>query len=165
MAKAADTKKAGSTVKEKAGKTGMQQFHGMLVLAQWARSFFQGSDFQILQRALNRRELEGTNPESGQTKFFHELIDSTLFNMNRVDRVTFSRYDKNIVRHWASITERRNKEEGQTLEMKYYQYLTLLVTELYLDWFFNHQTALLAELNQKAKEYNKAKCGGTYESK
>ena len=156
MAKAADTKKAGSTVKKKAGKTGMQQFHGMLVLAQWARSFFQGSDFQILQRALNRRELEGTNPESGQTKFFHELIDSTLFNMNRVDRVTFSRYDKNIVRHWASITERRNKEEGQTLEMKYYQYLTLLVTELYLDWFFNHQTELLAELNQKAKEYNKA---------
>ncbi|MGN0820416.1 MAG: DEAD/DEAH box helicase family protein [Akkermansia sp.] len=156
MARAAATGKPGRRVKAKAGKIGMQQFHGMLILAQWARSFFQGSDFRILQRALNRRELEGINPESGQTRFFHELMDSTLFNMNRVERITFSRYDKNIVRHWKKISEQRNKEAGRTLEMKYFQYLTLLVTELYLDWFFNHQRDLLDELNQKAREYNQA---------
>lgn len=157
MAKtAAINKSGGKNVKEKAGKIGMQQFHSMLILAQWARSFFQGSDFSILQHALNRKELEGINPESGHTRFFHELMDSTLFNMNRVERHTFTRYDKNIVRHWARITEQRNKEEGKTLEMKYFQYLTLLVTELYLDWFFNHRSELLSELNNRAKEYNKA---------
>lgn len=155
MAKTSATSKpGGKNVKEKAGKIGMQQFHDMLILAQWARSFFQGSDFRILQRALNRKELEGINQETGHTRFFHELMDSTLFNMNRVDRQTFARYDKNIVRHWQRITEQRNKDEGKTLEMKYFQYLTLLVTELYLDWFFSHHTELLEELNQKAKEYN-----------
>lgn len=157
MVKTAAINKSGKTEKEKkAGKIGMQQFHSMLILAQWARSFFQGSDFSILQHALNRKELEGINPESGHTRFFHELMDSTLFNMNRVERHTFTRYDKNIVRHWARITEQRNKEEGKTLEMKYFQYLTLLVTELYLDWFFNHRSELLSELNNRAKEYNKA---------
>lgn len=153
---AATSKPGGKKVKEKAGKIGMQQFHGMLILAQWARSFFQGSDFRILQRALNRKELEGVNPESGHTRFFHELMDSTLFNMNRVERHTFTRYDKNIVHHWVRITEQRNKEEGKTLEMKYFQYLTLLVTELYLDWFFNHRTELLTELNDRARAYNQA---------
>lgn len=156
MARTSVTGKLRTSMKEKAGKLGMQQFHGMLVLAQWARSFFQGSDFHILQRALNRKELEGINPESGQTRFFHELVDSTLFNLNRVDRCTFSRYDQNIVRHWRKITEKRNREAGKPLEMKYFQYLTLLVTELYLDWFFNHQSALLSELNQKAMEYNRS---------
>ena len=156
MAKTAAINKSGKTEKEKAGKIGMQQFHSMLILAQWARSFFQGSDFSILQHALNRKELEGINPESGHTRFFHELMDSTLFNMNRVERHTFTRYDKNIVRHWGRITEQRNKEEGKTLEMKYFQYLTLLVTELYLDWFFNHRTELLTELNERARVYNQA---------
>lgn len=155
MARTASTSKPESK-EEKVGKIGMQQFHGMLILAQWARSFFRGSDFRILQRALNRKELEGINPETGHTRFFHELMDSTLFNMNRVNPKTFKRYDENIVRHWKKISEQRNKEAGRTLEMKYFQYLTLLVTELYLDWFFNHQGDLLKELNKKAREYNQA---------
>ncbi len=149
------TKNAAQSAKVKTSKVGMQQFHSMLIMAQWARSFFQGGDFRILQRALNRGELEGINPESGQTRFFHELADSALFNENRVDRVTFSRYDKNVIRHWRFITRRRNEEVGKTLEMKYFQYLTLLVTELYLDWYFNHQPMLLSELNARALEYNK----------
>lgn len=155
MARTASTSKP-KRKEEKAGKIGMQQFHGMLILAQWARSFFRDSDFRILQRALNRKELEGINPKTGQTRFFHELMDSTLFNMNRIDQDAFSCYDKNIVRHWNRITERRNQEEGKILGMKYFQYLSLLVTELYLDWLFNHPTELLSELNNLVKEYNKA---------
>lgn len=140
--------------REKTGKVSMQQFHAMLLLAQWARSFFQGSDFRVLQQALNRKELEGVNPEDGQTRFYHELVNSTLFNLNRVNREDFRRYDQNIVQHWRKITEQRNKNEGKTLEMKYFQYLTLLVTELYLDWFFHHREQMLRELNDSAHEYN-----------
>lgn len=139
---------------KKGRKIGMQEFHDMLILARWARSFFQGSNFGSLQRALNREELEGINSETGQTRFFHELMDATLFNLNKVDRETFSRYDGNIVRHWRKITERRSNEEGRRMEMKYFQYLTFLVTELYLDRYFNQRESLLEELNQEAQKYN-----------
>lgn len=154
MARTTSIRNSGGKTKQKVGTIGMKEFHGMLILAQWARSFFQGSDFKILQHALHRKNQEGVNPDSGQTRFFHELIDCDLFNMNKADRVTFSRYDTNIVRHWNRITECRNKETGKTLKMKYYQYLTLLVTEVYLDWFFNRREELLLELNKRAEEYN-----------
>jgi hypothetical protein len=48
-----------------------------------------------------------------------------------------------VVAHWQAITAQRNKLEGHELQMKYFQYLSLLFTELYLDWYFNNRQALL----------------------
>ncbi len=66
--------------------------------------------------------------EDGQTKFFHELVRG-LFDPNKVPEADLRRYDLNIVAHWQAITERRNKLEGHELQMKYFQYLSLLFTE------------------------------------
>src|SRR3546814_16806882 len=37
--------------------------------------------------------------------------------------------------------------------MKYFQYLSLLFTELYLDWYFNHRQDLLDGLNEEMTRY------------
>ena len=60
----------------------------------------------------------------------------------------------NIVRHWNAITEKRNKLEGTVLNMKYFQWLSLLFTEIYLDWYFNRRQHLLDGLNQSLETYN-----------
>ena len=65
-----------------------------------------------------------------------------------------------IVGYWKQITAKRNAEEGTTYKLKYYQWLTLLVTELYLDWYFNRRTELLAEINQKIAAYNEGRKDG-----
>ncbi len=56
------------------------------------------------------------------------------------------RYDENIVRHWRKITENRNRL-GLVLYPKYFQYLALLFTEIYLDRYFRNLEGLLNSLN------------------
>src|SRR3546814_15405828 len=90
--------------------------------------------------------------EDGQTKFFHELVRG-LFDPNKVPEADLRRYDLNVVAHWQAITAQRNKLEGHELQMKYFQYLSLLFTELYLDWYFNHRQDLLDGLNEEMKRY------------
>ena len=131
----------------------IKMFHKSLVLADWARRFFQGNDFSALCKRLNHSALEGVDPETGRTKFFEELLHGNLFNMNNVDEATFVHYDQNIVQHWKRITEKRTAD-GESVQMKGYQYLSLLVTELYLDWYFNKPNALKAELKKKIDEWN-----------
>ncbi|MFH4317278.1 hypothetical protein WAI88_23185, partial [Acinetobacter baumannii] len=77
----------------------------------------------------------------------------TLFNKQVVDINVLRRYDLNIVKHWQKITEKRNEIEGHVLNLKYFQYLSLLFTELYLDQYFNHQADMLNELNIELEQY------------
>ena len=152
-------KKGGASSAKKTSKSSVAEFHDMLVLAQWARSFFDGEKFERLQAALNKSELEGIDAETGHTRFFLKMTGETLFNLNKVNLETFGKYDKNIVRHWAKITKRRN-ESGERVEMKYYQYLSLLVTELYLDWYFNRKAELVREVSERIDAYNSEHRGG-----
>jgi len=62
-------------------------------------------------------------------------------------------YDQNIVRHWKRITERRN-HAGPFLYPKYFQYLALLFTEIYLDRYFRDLERLLAALNSHVEAFN-----------
>lgn len=117
-------------------------FHQELVLNQWLVSLFY-KNLPEFSRLLDG--LEGIS-ETGQTRFFEKLCEG-LFNPNKISITDLRRYDLNIIQHWQKITEHRHTENGK-LEMKYFQYLSLLFTEIYLDYYFNRQTQLLAELNQ-----------------
>ncbi len=75
--------------------------------------------------------------------------------MDRVTEAELRRYDLNIVAHWQKITHRRNAVTGEILTMKYFQYLSLLFTEIYLDWYFNRRQDLLDGLNAQMAEYRK----------
>ena len=129
-----------------------RSFHEELVLNQWMMGFFKGGSLQALKNRLGEDRHEGIE-DDGQTGFFHELHQN-LFEVDRISEQTLRRYDLNIVGHWSTITERRNKVEGVVLNMKYFQYLSLLFTEIYLDWYFNHRQQLLDGLNEGLQAYN-----------
>lgn len=135
-------------------KNRKRSFHQELVLTQFMMSFFKGSSLSALKDRLGEDRHEGID-ENGQTGFFHEL-QHTLFEVDRISSQDLRRYDLNIVQHWNAITERRNKLEGTVLNMKYFQYLSLLFTEIYLDWYFNQRQQLLNGLNQSLQTYNHA---------
>ena len=52
-------------------------------------------------------------------------------------------YDQNIVRHTREINERRTEK----IQWKYYQYLALLFTEIYLDRYFADKEKLRSDIN------------------
>jgi hypothetical protein len=133
----------------------MSSFHKQLVLNHWMLGFFKGGSLQALKSRLGADRHEGIE-EDGQTGFFHELTQN-LFEVDRFSEHDLRRYDLNVVQHWNAITERRNKLEGTVLNMKYFQYLSLLFTEIYLDWYFNKPQQLLDGLNEQLKTYNASK--------
>jgi len=129
-----------------------RSFHQELVLNHWMMGFFKGGTLNALKNRLLEDRHEGID-EDGQTGFFHEL-HRNLFEVDRISEQTLRCYDLNIVQHWNAITERRNKAEGTVLNMKYFQYLSLLFTEIYLDWYFNSRQQLLDGLNEAMKAFN-----------
>ena len=135
-----------------AGVNKKRSFHNELVLNQWLMSFFKGGTLQTLKIRLGEERHEGIE-EDGQTGFFHE-IHHNLFEIDSITEPDLRRYDLNIVKHWNEITEERNKVENTVLNMKYFQYLSLLFTEIYLDWYFNRPQELLNELNEHLVAFN-----------
>lgn len=128
-----------------------RSFHQELVLNRWMMGFFHGGTLEGLKERLGQDRHEGLD-DDGQTKFFHELTRN-LFNIDRISEAELRRYDLSIVSYWQQITHRRNAADGHLLTMKYFQYLSLLFTEIYLDWYFNRQSDLLAGLNEQLEEY------------
>lgn len=142
---------ATKTESKKKAAAKKRSFHQELVLNRWVLGFFQGGALAALKMHLGDDRFEGI-AEDGQTQFFHELTRG-LFDPNKVPDTTLRRYDLNVVAHWQAITAQRNKLEGHELQMKYFQYLSLLFTELYLDWYFNHRQDLLDGLNEEMARY------------
>ncbi|MGP2715349.1 DEAD/DEAH box helicase family protein [Serratia marcescens] len=127
-------------------------FHKQLVLNRFMFHFFKDGTLQGLKNRLGEDRFEGIH-EDGQSLFFHEL-SNYLFEVDIIDLDELRRYDLNIVQHWQQITEHRNRKEDTVLNMKYFQYLSLLFTEIYLDWYFNRKQQLLDGLNNELAVYN-----------
>ena len=106
----------------------IREFHNMLVLAKWALGIFDRASFEPISLALKAPRLEGVDGETGHTRFFNALVGNNLFYLGEDAKCTkdeLSAYDLRIVKYWKQITERRNKLESTTYNLKYYQYLTL----------------------------------------
>lgn len=129
------------------------RFEQRLVLHQWLLSLFGVPSFERLAAHLKAPELEGFD-ENNISRFHRELCLHTpaAKRPNLPDDLLLA-YDQNIVRHWRQITERRN-HAGAFLYPKYFQYLALLFTEIYLDRYFRDPEGLLAELNAHVNAFN-----------
>lgn len=139
----------------------IEKFHNSLALSRWALKIIKGHSFDSLRGTLNRRDMEGTDAETGHTLFFNAVIGSSLFELGdptKVTKQTLEAYDLRVVGYWQQITASavRRDADGNPVKMKYYQWLTLMVTELYLDYYFNRRAQLLNELNAEIDEVNKA---------
>ena len=65
-------------------------------------------------------------------------------------------YDANIKRHLAAINTKRT----QPIVLRYFQYLALLYTEIFLDWKFNRPAELQHQLNAFVQRRNEARAPG-----
>ncbi len=126
------------------------KFEHRLVLANWMLELFGVASFEDLAKHMRDPVFEGIS-EDGISKF-HQCL-RLLFDRPELPNDLLLAYDENIVRHWRAITEKRNAEV-QNLNLKYFQYLCLLFTEIYLDRFFRNPEKLLDDLNAYAKRFN-----------
>ncbi|MYI93031.1 restriction endonuclease subunit R, partial [Candidatus Poribacteria bacterium] len=65
-------------------------------------------------------------------------------------------YDANIKRHLAAINSKRT----QPIVLRYFQYLALLYTEIFLDWKFSRPAEFLHQLNTFVQTQNARKAPG-----
>ena len=128
-------------------------FDRRLVLHRWMLHLFEADSFEKLADAQNLKDplYEGFDEEN-VSRFYH-VLKARLFERRELNADLLLGYDQNIVRHWQQITARRNRE-GHPVFPKYFQYLALLFTEIYLDRYFRDPAGLLASLNRFVIEFN-----------
>jgi len=127
-------------------------FAHKLVLNQWLLSLFQAKRFEDLAEPLRSEGLEGL--DENNVHHFHHALTAQLFNLTQLPTELLLEYDQNIVRHTQRLNERRITRGEPPIAWKYFQYLALLFTEIYLDRYFRDPRALLAELNEQIAAYN-----------
>ena len=131
------------------------RFDQKLVLFKWMLRLFEVDSFMRLAEPLKPPEYEGFDEEN-ISHYYHILTMRTV-QREHLPTELLLLYDQNIVRHWKTITERRNRIEKRILYPKYFQYLSLLFSEIYLDRYFSASNALLISLNQEVERLNDGK--------
>jgi Type III restriction enzyme, res subunit len=86
-------------------------------------------------------------------RFHASLINQTV-PLEALPPDLLLEYDQNIVRHTRRLNDGRLARGEESIVWKYFQYLTLLFTEIYLDRYFHDPNALLTALNGQIERYN-----------
>lgn len=127
-------------------------FRRKLVLNQWILSLFNVERFEELAEHLRNEALEGL--DENNIHHFHHVLAAHLVDLKQLPAQLLLEYDQNVVRHTQRLNERRITRGEDPIIWKYFQYLTLLFTEIYLDRYFRDPQALLKELNSHVATYN-----------
>ena len=127
-------------------------FARKLVLNQWVLSLFNVKGFEELAEHLRNEAMEGL--DENNIHRFHYALTAQLFNLTQLPTDLLLEYDQNIVKHTQRLNERRITRGEEPIVWKYFQYLALLFSEIYLDRYFREPKALLAELNAQVATYN-----------
>jgi hypothetical protein len=121
-----------------------------LVLFKYLLHQFGVTDIAALVQDLKASTLEGVD-ENNISHYYWEL-NKRLFSSAILTREQLRIYDENIVSH----TQRINEKRHEPIQWRYFQYIGLLFTEIYLDKYFRDKDALLVDLNAFAKRFNEA---------
>jgi len=127
-------------------------FAHKLVLNQWLLSLFNIKRFEDLAEHLRDEALEGL--DENNIHRFHHALTAQFFNLPQLPTELLLEYDQNIVKHTQRLNERRITHVEKPIVWKYFQYLTLLFTEIYLDRYFRDPKALLKALSEQVTQYN-----------
>lgn len=109
-----------------------------LLLNRYFLDLFGFEDFSEL-----KEKLKGTSygPDAeGKSYFADAIIGWSALKIPSVDILT---YDQAI----REYSERLCQNRRENITLKYFQYLAVLFTEIFLDRYFNHRIELLTELN------------------
>jgi hypothetical protein len=152
---ATDTAAGSTTQRSRTNNRSQVPFAYKLVLNQWVLSLFNVKRFEDLAEHLRNEALEGL--DESNIHHFHHALTAQLFNLTQLPKALLLEYDQNIVKHTQRLNERRITRGEQPIVWKYFQYLTLLFTEIYLDRYFHDPKSLLAALNAQVAAYNSDK--------
>ncbi len=134
-----------------------------LILNQWLLSLFNVAKLETLAEHLKNEALEGL--DENNIHRLHHALTSQLFNLTELPTELLLEYDQNIVSHTLRLNERRITRGEEPIVWKYFQYLSLLFTEIYLDHYFRDPIELRKVLNQQADLYNAGKPDADWISK
>jgi len=123
------------------------KFDKRLVLNQWLLSLFEVKDIDALY-GIMRDASEGYD-ENNVSRFYHRITEQ-LFERAELDNDQLLAYDQNIFSHTQAIAGKREP----AVSWKYFQYLALLFTEIYLDRYFSDPQGLLEALNTHVTAFN-----------
>ena len=123
-----------------------------LVLNQWLLSLFKVERFEELAEHLRGEALEGM--DENNIHRFHHALTTHHSDLTQLPTELLLEYDQNIVKHTQRLNERRITRGEEPIVWKYFQYLTLLFSEIYLDRYFRDPKELLVELNVQMAAYN-----------
>jgi len=117
------------------------------VLNKYFLNLFGFQDIKDAKRNIRQENYE-VDPNTGLTNFYSEI--STLPNL-KVEIESLEQYDRNII----SYVEKINRTREPKVNLKYFQYLAILFTEIYFDKIKKNKSAFLSELNAFKKHYSK----------
>ena len=112
-----------------------------LVLFKYLLKLLGCNDLDALSHDLKDPAIEGIDDE-GVSRIYYTLKQH-LHGSQYVTQEMLFEYDQNIVRYTNEINERRT----DTIVWKYFQYLALLFTEIYLDRYFANKDLLRNNIN------------------
>ncbi len=121
------------------------KFNDKLVLNSYLLSLFAVDTLQDLAKELKDSRLEELDTNDNSL-FYHSLKDKLISTNKTISDDKLLQYDENIVRHTKSM--------GRDIRWKYFQYLSLLFVEIYLDKYFENKEQLLADLNIHLDRFN-----------
>lgn len=133
-------------------------FEHKLVLNQWLLGLFGIERFEQLAEHLRDETLEGL--DENNVHRFHHALTAHFSELEELPPALLLEYDQNIVSITQRLNERRITRGEAPIVWKYFQYLTLLFTEIYLDRYFRDPQALLVALNARIAAFNEGKDEG-----
>jgi len=124
-------------------------FHKKLILFKFILNLFKIESIDEIAQNIKSSELEEINFEKSKTNF-HLAITTSRLQFGEIPLEKLEEYDDNIIRHSLKIQEKRETK----IKWKYFQYISLLFTEIYLDKYFANSIQLLKDLNDFRHQYN-----------
>ncbi|MGB7213336.1 MAG: DEAD/DEAH box helicase family protein [Gemmatimonadales bacterium] len=127
-----------------------------MVLYQWLLGLFGVERFDQLAEHLKDEALEGLD-DNGVYRFHDALrLHLPVAGRPTLPDAELRRYDEAIVTVTRTLNEGRITRGGDAVSWKYFQYLTLLFTEIYLDRYFRDPQGILRALNDRITSLNDA---------
>ena len=128
-------------------------FARKLVLSRWALGEFGMETFADLSKTLGNEPREGLD-ESNVHWFHHDLCRIPPEERPRLPDDALLAHDQAIVSVTRRLNESRLRHGKRPIQWKYFQYLSLLFTEIYLERYFTDPEGLRDELNQFIRSHN-----------
>lgn len=140
--------------RKKVKKSPPLPFNRKLVLHQWLLGLFGVERFDQLAEHLRDEALEGMD-ENNVHRFHHALcLHVPVEKRPELPDDLLLEHDQAIVSVTQRLNERRVTRGERPIVWKYFQYLALLFTEIYLERYFRDPRALLVALNQRIAALN-----------